>query len=200
MQQHSPRLGAADPEDGKTGTIVWICICTLISNSAYALIAPFLPIELEHKGVVGGWVGAIFGVYSISVVLASVALGNFINSVGSANLIALGIFFMGTTFVLMGFIDDCHSEVIIIAYAILLRLVQGASSAFVQVTCYSIATNDFPEQKEMLVGLVEAMTGVGLLVGPILGSVLYEMLAMKYTFLVYGSFLMFLAVIVKLNF
>ena len=52
----------------------------------------------------------------------------------------------------------------------------------------------------MLVGLVEAMTGVGLLVGPILGSVLYEMLAMKYTFLVYGSFLMFLSVIVKLNF
>ena len=109
MQQNSPRFGAADPEAGKTGTIVWICICTLISNSAYALIAPFLPIELEHKGVVGGWVGAIFGVYSISVVLASVALGNFINSVGSANLIALGIFFMGTTFVLMGFIDDCHS-------------------------------------------------------------------------------------------
>lgn len=137
---------AVDPDDdGRTGTIIWICICTLISNSAYALIAPFLPIELEHKGVVGGWVGLIFGVYSISVVLASVALGNFINSVGSANLIALGIFFMGTTFVLMGFIDDCQSEVIIIAYAILLRLVQGASSAFVQVTCYSIATNDFPE-------------------------------------------------------
>ena len=200
MQPSPMQAAHASEDDGKTGTIVWICICTLISNSAYALIAPFLPIELEHKGVVGGWVGLIFGVYSISVVLASVALGNFIHQVGSANLIALGIFFMGSTFVLMGFIDDCHSEIIIIAYAVLLRLVQGASSAFVQVTCYSIATNDFPEQKEMLVGLVEAMTGVGLLLGPILGSVLYEMLAMKYTFLVYGSFLMFLSIIVKLNF
>ena len=115
-------------------------------------------------------------------------------------MIATGIGVMGISFILFGFVDDMTDTTKIYIYGLLLRFIQGTSSCFVQVTCYSIATNDFPEQKEMLVGLVEAMTGVGLLVGPILGSVLYEMLAMKYTFLVYGSFLMFLAVIVKLNF
>lgn len=126
-------------------TIAWICVCTLISNSAYSLIAPFLPIELEEKGVVGGSVGLIFMVYSIAVVLASISLGSFINTVGTTNLIVLGIFNMGITFVLFGMIDDMTNTTLIIGYSLGLRLMQGASSAFVQVTCYSIATNDFPE-------------------------------------------------------
>ena len=126
-------------------TIAWICICTLISNSAYSLIAPFLPIELEQKGVVGVSVGMIFMVYSIAVVLASISLGSFINTVGTTNLIVLGIFNMGLTFVLFGMIDDMSNSTVIICYSLVLRLLQGASSAFVQVTCYSIATNDFPD-------------------------------------------------------
>lgn len=52
----------------------------------------------------------------------------------------------------------------------------------------------------MIIGLVEAMTGVGCIVGPVVGSCLYGLLGMKHTFLVYGSFLMFLAIIIKLNF
>lgn len=44
------------------------------------------------------------------------------------------------------------------------------------------------------------MTGVGCIVGPVVGATLYGLLGMKHTFLVYGSFLMFLAVIIKLNF
>lgn len=126
-------------------TITWICICTLISNSAYSLIAPFLPIELEQKGITGGSVGLIFMVYSIAVVLASISLGNIINSVGTTNLIVLGIFNMGITFVLFGMIDDMDNSTVILLYSLLLRMMQGASSAFVQVTCYSIATNDFPD-------------------------------------------------------
>jgi MFS family permease len=51
--------------------INWIMICTLISNSAYAIIAPFLPIEFADKGVEGSIVGIIFAIYSIAVIFAS---------------------------------------------------------------------------------------------------------------------------------
>ena len=69
-----------------------------------------------------------------------------------------------------------------------------------QTTCYSIATNDFPEKKEQIVGWVEALTGVGLIMGPILGSTLYALLGYEKTFFIYGSFLAFLSVIIKFNF
>ena len=58
----------------------------------------------------------------------------------------------------------------------ILRFVQGAASTFVQTTCYSIAINEFPKRKEEVVGWVEAMTGVGLISGPIIGSSLYSIL------------------------
>ena len=87
-----------------------------------------------------------------------------------------------------------------LAVGFILRFVQGASSAFVQTTCYSIATNEFPDRKEQIVGWVEALTGLGLIVGPIIGSTLYSLLGYEDTFFIYGSFLVFLSIIIKLNF
>jgi MFS family permease len=62
---------------------------------------------------------------------------------------------------------------IIFTYSCVLRLLQGAASATMQTTCYAIATDDFPEQTDMIVGLVEAMQGFGLIIGPIIGTQLY---------------------------
>lgn len=47
---------------------------------------------------------------------------------------------------------------------------------------------------------MEALTGLGLIVGPIIGSTLYSMLGYQHTFFIYGSFLVFLSFIIKLNF
>ena len=41
---------------------------------------------------------------------------------------------------------------------------------------------------------------MGLIVGPIIGSSLYSLLGYAHTFFIYGSFLVFLSFIVKLNF
>ena len=63
-----------------------------------------------------------------------------------------------------------------------------------------MATNDFPDQKELIVGWVEAMTGLGLIIGPVIGSALYSWLGYANTFYIYGSFLVFLSVVIKFNF
>ena len=52
----------------------------------------------------------------------------------------------------------------------------------------------------MIVGWVEAMTGLGLIVGPIVGSALYSFFGYSNTFYIYGSFLVFLACVIKCNF
>ena len=49
-------------------------------------------------------------------------------------------------------------------------------------------------------GWVEALTGLGLIVGPIIGSFLYSLLGYAHTFYIYGSFLVCLSFIIKLNF
>ena len=128
--------------------IVWILVCTLISNSAYALVAPFLPIVFKQKGISGQMIGLIFAIYSIAVIICSPFVGRTVEFVGNATMISLGIAVMGLAFVLFGFIPDLGEMSIILVVSFLLRFLQGAASAFVQTTCYSIATNEFPDRKE----------------------------------------------------
>ena len=180
--------------------IVWILFCTLISNSAYALIAPFLPLEFKDKGISGQLIGLMFAIYSVAVILCSPLVGKAIQCVGNTNMISIGILVMGLAFVCFGLIDALETEAMVLTVGFTLRFVQGASSAFVQTTCYSIATNDFPEKKEQIVGWVEALTGLGLILGPIIGSCLYGLLGYSQTFYIYGSFLIFLAFIIRINF
>ena len=60
--------------------------------------------------------------------------------------------------------------------------------------------NEFPERKEEVVGWVEAMTGVGLISGPLIGSSLYSMLGYANTFFIYGGILILAALLIKLKF
>ena len=41
--------------------------------------------------------------------------------------------------------------------------------------CFSIVTTFFPDDKQMLIGILEGGIGLGILLGPLLGAVLYEL-------------------------
>ena len=51
----------------------------------------------------------------------------------------------------------------------------------------------------MLIGLLEAMCGFGLIIGPIIGSTLFTFFGFKYTFFVYGGFEVILAILIRTN-
>ena len=52
---------------------------------------------------------------------------------------------------------------------------------------YSISTNFFPDNKEAMVGYIEAVTGIGLILGPLLGSLLYAIGGYRFIFFSFGS-------------
>lgn len=103
--------------------IVWILLCTLISNSAYALIAPFLPLEFKEKGISGEMIGLMFAIYSVAVIVCSPMVGKSVECVGNTNMISLGIATMGVAFVLFGFIPEIEEINQILAIGFALRFV-----------------------------------------------------------------------------
>ena len=103
--------------------IVWIMICTLISNSAYALIAPFLPLEFKKVEISGHMIGLMFAIYSVAVILTSPIVGKTVSIVGRTNMISLGIATMGLAFVLFGFIPSITAKTVILTVGFLLRFV-----------------------------------------------------------------------------
>lgn len=57
-----------------------ILIATLVSNAAYSMIAPFLPVEFEKKGVSPQMVGCIIAIYSLAVIACSPLVGSSLTS------------------------------------------------------------------------------------------------------------------------
>jgi len=48
--------------------------------------------------------------------------------------------------------------------------------------------------------MLEAICGIGLIIGPVIGSMLYTAVGFKHAFFIYGGVLMMIGFVIKLNF
>jgi len=94
---------------------------TALANSAYAIIAPFLPFEFKKKEIDQDWIGYIFAVYSIAVIFCSPLVGNMISYCGRRKPVFLGMLLMGASFIMFGMASDVPDKNIFIALAIFNR-------------------------------------------------------------------------------
>lgn len=65
---------------------------------------------------------------------------------------------------------------------------------------YSICANFFPDHKDAMVGYIEAVTGVGLCLGPLLGSVLYSYGGYNGIMYTFGTLLIIASLFIKIVF
>lgn len=59
----------------------------------------------------------------------------------------------------------------------------------VQTACYAIITFVYSDNREKYLGYAEAVTGVGLMLGPVIGGPLYSLLGYFASFAVFGGIL-----------
>jgi DHA1 family multidrug resistance protein-like MFS transporter len=179
------------------GLVISILGITALSNSAYAIIAPFLPFEFKAKDIDQTWIGYIFAIYSVAVVMCSPMVGKMIAILGRRNLIVFGMLLMGTSFVVFGWLTELENKNAFITLALLNRFLQGFASSLIQTTMYSISTNFFPDHKDAMVGYIEAVTGVGLIMGPLIGSGLYALGGYLFIFYAFGSLFIVFSFFIK---
>ena len=167
--------------------ILLILCSSLLASSAYALIAPFFPLQLEEKGVDEKYIGMIFSIYSFAVIIFSPPVGKYLERVGYTNMLIAGLALMGADFIAFGFIGHLESAQSVLFLSLFLRFMQGTAVAMTYTTIYAIITNNYPERKEKLLGMLEASFGVGLIFGPLAGSSLFDMFGFAQTFYIYGG-------------
>ena len=74
--------------------------------------------------------------------------------------------------------------------ALIARFIQGIGNAMVQTACYAIITFVYADNREQYLGYAEAVTGVGLMLGPVIGGPLYDLLGYFYSFACFGLMLL----------
>lgn len=122
-------------------TLIGVLAITALSNSAYALVAPFLPFEFEKKGISQDVMGYVFSLYSLSIIIASPIIGKSLQSFGRRNFIMFGLILMCFSFVSFGILHLIKNPELYIILTMLIRALQGLATAALQTTCYSVITN-----------------------------------------------------------
>lgn len=166
----------------------------MFANSAYSSIAPFYPIEAASKGVPTNSLGLIFAGYSLSMLLFSPLLGSMLTKIGRKNVLMIGCMCEGVSMLLMGFFDYIENAAWYAILSFLCRSIEGFGNACLNSSTSSIIAFNYEDNMSNLIGLTQTFTGLGMLSGPIFGSLLYEIGGFKLPFFVTGILLLSLCV------
>jgi MFS family permease len=90
--------------------------------------------------------------------------------------VLFGFFLLTTTTFGLGLISNIKDTTTFEYAAIGIRFFQGSGDIILQVTCYSLVTSNFTEDLMKYISYIELTVGIGLSLGPALGSVVYPYL------------------------
>nr|XP_054749915.1 MFS-type transporter SLC18B1-like [Lytechinus pictus] len=153
----------------------------------YSVLAPFYPIEAKKKGVSTTVSGLVFGVYALISFIASPIIGKYITVLGPRFLFFSGTFLGAGCNLLFGVLDGIEDTNTFIVYCFLLRSVESLGASASVTAGMTITATVFPDNVAQMTGFLETFSGLGLMLGPALGGVLYKIGGYKLPFLVLGA-------------
>lgn len=152
----------------------------------YALIAPFLPLELEQKGVSMTMSGYIFSMYSLAMIICSPLIGFLLTKYKLRGFVRLGILSMGFSMILFAFLNKIENKTLYVTLVFATRFIQGSASATIQTCWFTVSGRIYKEHQSVVISLLEIGAGVGMTIGPVVGSILFEFGGYKAPFLTFG--------------
>lgn len=194
MRDGGPRAEAELPLWTKRLIFTGIFLNVLVAASVYSLLAPFFPGVAEAKGVSSGAVGLIFAVFSFIVLATSPVIGVYMSRLGQKKVLLCGLGCLSVStigFALMEYFDGLYFFI----FCFLLRIGQGIGSAATETAGYAITARMYPgADLTYMMGLLEVACGLGFLLGPPIGGILFgsqigrNMYESALPFLLVGSF------------
>jgi len=171
-------------------TLACLAMAELTSQMCLSIMAPFFPSEASEKGVsstLSGWIFAVFALVQFAI---SPLFGRIIPRFGSRLLIVSGQFLGGGCILLFGFLDrigTADNNAVFIAYCFVLRIVLAIGCTASTTSGFAITANVFPNHIATVFGLLETATGLGMMVGPAFGGILYQFGGFTLPFVVLGT-------------
>lgn len=166
---------------------------SVILNAAIAIVGPFFPPEAEKKGVELKTIGYIFSAYPMAFVIVSLIMPTILHYTNQRVVFVASSIIYALSVAGFGSIVFMEKDYLII-FGLIFRVLQGSSNAALYTTSYSIFSGhyeggDFMKVNSMFKGTI----GVGLLIGLLVGTLLYIAGGYFLPFLVYSG-VMLLAV------
>lgn len=136
----------------------------------------------------------IFAGYSISMFLFSPIFGTLLTGIGRKNVLILGCLFEAIAMFCFGFFIFIKDPMVYSIVSFLCRVIEGFGNGCLNSAISSIICFNYPDNMGKMMGTISTFTGLGMLSGPIIGSILYKSGGFKLPFFVTGGLLLVLII------
>lgn len=130
--------------------------------------------------------------YSVAVIIISPLVGRALTSIGRKVILVGGLLLMGLAMIGFGASDYSPNQTWFRILVFFFRFLQGAASCSIQTTSYAVISMTFPNEQEKYIALMQTAIGIGLMLGPVMGTLLYVVFGFSYTFFLIGVVFLFL--------
>lgn len=149
-----------------------IYLSLLLSCTPYTMIATFLP-NIASKHSLPFWlIGLIFSADPISGLIFAFILGKCMLRIGRKTTILIGLVFASLSMFVLSPLE-LVDEYSFIVLSFMSRIFAGASTGCIMTAADSIIISDYPDKIDAMVGRLEGAIGIGLIIGPLIGVLLY---------------------------
>ncbi|MDT3698080.1 MAG: MFS transporter [Thermincola sp.] len=153
-----------------------INLTVFIDTLLYGIIVPAVPHYAETFDISETVVGTIFVAYSAGLLLSSVPVGHLCDRVDRKKILITGAIGLAVTTLIYMVSNSLY--LILIS-----RFLQGVASSAAWTAGMALVAEMFPSSSRgKKLGLILSAAGLGTIVGPALGGVLFEFLGYKYPF------------------
>jgi MFS family permease len=157
------------------GLMPLLLVSELLMWTLYGNISTFFPpyIKEHHSTITDPMVGVILALFEGGMLITSPITSVLLSKVGRKNFILIGTFSMiiaSAGFGLLVYIDD---DLTFFLISIGLRIFQGFGEAAANTAISSIIGSEYPDKRDVYFGYLESSIGAGLMLGPVLGQVIY---------------------------
>lgn len=167
--------------------ILTFCVSNFFVGTFFALLAPFFAAEAKKKGASATVAGVILGIYEVVIILLSPVFGNYLTTIGAKFTFVCGMMVCGCSGMLFGFLDGSPDGTTYIVMCVIVRSVEASGSAAFITASFAILANEFPENVASVFGTLELFSGLGMMAGPPLGGLLYQIGGFRLPFISSGA-------------
>ena len=139
-----------------------------------SLLPPFFPIEAESKGAGTSQSGFVFGIFSLAGFISSPLFGNYGSKVSPGYIYNPSAFVIAMCTLVFGCLSYIEDLTLFLGLAYILRILSGMANAAAWGSLLAALISLFPNHVSKVVAASELFYGIGYMLGPAIGAVLYS--------------------------
>lgn len=171
-------------------TLVYaLCLIQFLTNCALSQLSPFYPLKAREKGISVIWIGFVLGFFACLQIVSSALIGKNMHKLegGRHVLIMIGSLLLIAQIAIMGLIDYIEDGDWFLFWSFFAQGLGGFGGGANLTSSMAILSSFDGQERERYIGWIEAANGIGLLFGPLIGSLLFSMGGYKTPFFTFGK-------------